>query len=78
VRVIDANSDWWIHVPTLQNVTVEGGSISLPFLRNERTETIQGRPGTQLEDYLEETVTVPPETVAASESKSFTLPPKQR
>jgi predicted acyl esterase len=78
VRVTDANSDWWVHVPTLQNVTLEGGSVTLPFLRHARTETIQGDPGTQLNNYLKETVTVPPETIAAAESKSFALPPRQR
>ena len=78
VRVTDANADWWIHVPTLQDVTLEGGSITLPFLRHKRTKTIQGEPGTQLEDYLSETVTVPPETIESAESESFALPPRQR
>jgi predicted acyl esterase len=78
VKVTDANSDWWVHVPTFQDVTVEGGQITLPFLRRERTETIQGDPGTQLQSYLSETVTVPPETIESSESDSFTLPPRQK
>ncbi len=77
VRVTDANTDWWVHVPTLQDVTVYGGQITLPFLRRARTKTIAGNPGTQLEGYLSETVTVPPETIESSESDSFTLPPKQ-
>ena len=77
VRVTDANSDWWVHAPTLQDVTVHGGQITLPFLRHKRTETIQGDPGTQLEGYLSETVTVSPETVASSESDAFGLPPRQ-
>ena len=54
------------------------GEITLPFLRNKRTETIQGDPGTQLQGYLSETVTVPPETIEESQSDSFVLPPKQR
>ena len=29
-------------LPTLQTVTVYGGSVTLPFLRYKRTETIQG------------------------------------
>jgi uncharacterized protein len=78
VKVTDANSDWWIHVPTFQDVTVHGGQVTLPFLRRERTETIQGDPGTQLQGYLSETVTVPPETIESSESAAFTLPPRQR
>jgi hypothetical protein len=78
VKVTDANSDWWMHVPTFQDVTVHGGQITLPFLRNMRTKTIQGDPGTQLQGYLSETVTVPPETIESSESDSFTLPPRQK
>jgi predicted acyl esterase len=78
VRVTDANSDWWVHVPTGPGVTVDGGSITLPFLKRRRTRTIQGEPGVQLPEYLEETVTVPPETIASSESKTFALPPRQR
>jgi len=78
VRVTDANSDWWIHVPTGPGVTVNGGSITLPFLRRQRTRTIHGEPGVQLEEYLEETVTVPPETIASAESADFALPPRQR
>ena len=53
------------------------GSVSLPFLRYQRTQTIQGDPGTQLEGYLAETVTVPPETIASSTSNAFALPPAQ-
>jgi uncharacterized protein len=79
VKVTDNNTDFWLLAsPTLQTVTVNGGTVTLPFLRNMRTTTIQGDPGTQLQSYLSNTVTVPPETIASSESKSFTLPPQQR
>ena len=74
VRVTDANEDWWIHTPTFDDVQVVGGSVTLPFLSQQRTETIQGDPGTQLEGYLSETVTVPPETMRESVS-DFALPP---
>ena len=73
VRVTDNNQDFWLGAtPTAQPVTVRGGSISLPFLRYRRTETIAGDPGVQLEDVLEDTVTAP--DVAGSEV-DFTLPP---
>ena len=42
--------------------------MTLPFLTYKRTDTIQGDPGTQLEDYMSETITVPPETLRDSES----------
>ena len=78
VRVTDANSDWWTNVPTMQDVTFYGGQVTLPFLGTKRTKTIQGDPGTQLQGYLAETVTVPPETIESSQSDSFTLPPKMK
>jgi putative CocE/NonD family hydrolase len=75
VRVTDNNQDWWTFAsPTAQNVTVKGGSVALPFLRYRRTETIQGDPGVQLQSYLDDTVTVPADTLASSEA-DFTLPP---
>ena len=77
--VTDNNTDFWLlAAPTMQDVTVNGGTVTLPFLRTLRTKTIQGDPGVQLQSYLSETVTVPPETLASSESKSFTLPPQQK
>jgi uncharacterized protein len=76
VRVTDNNQDWWLlAAPSLQNVTVRGGSVTLPFLRYRRTQTIQGDPGVQLEGYLSDTVSVPPATLAASQT-DFTLPPR--
>ncbi|HET8951083.1 MAG TPA: CocE/NonD family hydrolase [Solirubrobacteraceae bacterium] len=77
VRVTDANEDWWIHTPTFGDVQVAGGSVTLPFLAGQRTETIQGDPGTQLEGYLSETITVPPETMRESVSPDFAIPPEQ-
>jgi uncharacterized protein len=78
VRVTDANTDWWVHEPTLQPVTLLSGTVTLPFLGRRRTSTIQGDPGTQLEEYLADTVTVPAETIQSSESEDFALPPPQR
>jgi uncharacterized protein len=79
VKVADINTDFWLFAaPTMQDVTVNGGQITLPFLRTERTKTIQGDPGVQLESYLSDTVTVPAETMESSQSDSFTFPPRQR
>src|SRR4051794_36456931 len=77
VRVTDANTDWWEHVPTLQDVTVKSGTITLPFLRNARTGTIQGDPGVQLAGYLDSTIEVPADTIQASQAP-FGLPPRQK
>jgi hypothetical protein len=62
----------------LHTVKVVGGSVTLPFLTYQRPDTIQGDPGTQLDDYLNETITVPPETLRDSVSSSFQLPPAQQ
>jgi len=75
VRVTDNNQDWWLlAAPTLQKVTVRGGTVTLPFLRYRRTQTIQGAPGTQLAGYLSDTVTLPNLLLFASQA-NFTLPP---
>ncbi len=67
-----------IRLGVFDTVDVVGGSVTLPFLTYERTTTIQGDPGTQLEGYLNETITVPPETLSDSVSPSFNLPPGQQ
>jgi uncharacterized protein len=73
VRVTDANTDWWLHAPTKQTVTVHGGSITLPFLTQPRTETIAGEPGVQLAPYLARRVAVPAATLQSAETE-FSLP----
>jgi predicted acyl esterase len=78
IRVTDANTDWWLHAPTKQTVTVHGGSISLPFLGTALTATIDGQPGTQLPSYLARTVTVPASTLNSSTSQDFNLPPRMK
>ena len=74
IRVTDANTDWWLHAPTKQTVTVHGGSISLPFLADARTATIEGQPGTQLPSYLAKRVTVPASILNGSTSPEFQTP----
>jgi hypothetical protein len=44
---------------------------------SRRTQTIQGDPGVQLAEYLDNTVSVPADTLAASQV-DFTLPPPLR
>ena len=75
VRVTDNNQDWWLAAtPSVQSVTVSGGSITLPFLANRRTETIQGDPGVQLKPYLDTHIATAPAD-AVSSATDFTLPP---
>jgi predicted acyl esterase len=72
VRIADANTDWWLHAPTKQTVTVHGGSITLPLLTQPRTGTIAGEPGVQLSAYLSRRVTVPAATLQSAESEFAT------
>jgi uncharacterized protein len=75
VRVTDNNQDWWLAAsPSGQSVTVRGGSITLPFLRYHRTQTIQGGAGVQLADYLKTHIATAPIDAVAGEV-DFSLPP---
>jgi hypothetical protein len=51
VLLTGANAEWWTHVPTLQTVSVNSASVSLPFLQCARGTTIQGGPSVKLESY---------------------------
>jgi hypothetical protein len=73
--VTDNNQDWWLAAtPSVQSVTVSGGSITLPVLANRRAETIQGDPGVQLKPYLDTHIATAPAD-AVSSATDFTLPP---
>ena len=75
MRVTDNNQDWWLlAAPSGQPVTVRGGSITLPFLGYQRTQTIQGDPGVQLAPYLETHIATAPSD-AVSGAVDFNLPP---
>lgn len=73
VRITDTNTDWWGDaIQTMGNVTVHQGTVTLPFLSNQRTTTLPGTPGIQLSSYLGQKVTVP---AALVKDSAFTLPP---
>jgi predicted acyl esterase len=74
VRVTTNNFDWWIAaIPTLQDVTVNGGQATLPFLTYARTQKIEGDSGTTRAAYIASTATAPADAVTGA--VSFTLPP---
>ena len=76
VLVSGANSEWWVHVPTGSTVTVDSGTIRLPFLDRERTQYLDGVVTPRLREFLEEApFTVAAETIAASQA-GFDLPGK--
>jgi hypothetical protein len=78
VLLTGANSEWWLHTPTGQQVTVKSAQITLPFLGCKRTSLIQGDPSVKLESYLKnapfpvDAATIKDNTVA-----SFGLPADQ-
>jgi uncharacterized protein len=76
VLITSSNSEWWSHVPTMQPVTVTSASIALPFLRCQRTRTIQGNPSIKLDSYLEDApFEVPAATVGTATDPRFPVPP---
>jgi uncharacterized protein len=78
VLLTGANSEWWAHVPTGQQVTVKSAQISLPFLGCARTTFIQGDPSVKLESYLKNApFQVDDATIKAGTLSSFGLPPSQ-
>ena len=79
VLVTSSNSEWWAHVPTAQPITVNGGTVTLPFLTYTRTATIQGAPSIRLDDYKANApFTVDAATVQSRTSSTFVLPPPMR
>jgi len=78
VLVTGANAEWWAHVPTLQTVTVSGGTISLPFLAHTRPDHIQGEASVKLDSYRADApFAVPAATIASSTAPAFGIPPQQ-
>jgi hypothetical protein len=75
VLITSSNSEWWAHVPTLQDVTVREAQIELPYLRCTRTETLAGNPSVKLEDYRASApFNVPAATVEQAQRSDFAVP----
>jgi predicted acyl esterase len=75
VLLTSSNSEWWLHRPTLQPVTVGSASISLPWRSCAGGAAIEGGPSIKLDDYKASApFTVPAATIAAATDPSFALP----
>jgi predicted acyl esterase len=75
VLLTSSNSEWWLHRPTLQPVTVGAASISLPWRSCEGGAAIEGGPSIKLDDYKASApFTVPAATIAGATDPSFALP----
>jgi len=79
VLVSGSNSEWWVHVPTNQDVTVLSSKIALPFLKYERTKFLDGSMTPRLDHWLhgDGVTTVPAGTVSANQT-TFVLPARLR
>jgi hypothetical protein len=75
VLLSSANAEWWTHVPTGADVTVDQATISLPWLAYERTEFLPGQKTGRLESHLETAFDVDPAVIAENETQ-FDLPPR--
>jgi predicted acyl esterase len=75
VLLTSSNSEWWLHRPTLQPVTVGSASISLPWRSCEGGAAIEGGPSIKLDDYKASApFTVDAATIAAATDPAFALP----
>lgn len=76
VLVTGSNSEWWLHLPTLQRIAVRSASIDLPFLTYRRDARIEGAPAVKLEDYRRSApFRLPAGTLPGAERADFALPP---
>jgi predicted acyl esterase len=76
VLISAANAEWWTHIPLGGTVTVNGGSIELPFLTYERSEFIDGKPTPALSAFRDAAPFNVGSGVITAATKAFALPPK--
>jgi hypothetical protein len=75
VLVTSSNSEWWLHRPTLQPVTVRAASIALPWRSCEGGSAIEGGPSIKLDSYKASApFTVDAATIAGATDPAFALP----
>jgi predicted acyl esterase len=75
VLLTSSNSEWWLHRPTLQPVTVGSAWISLPWRSCEGGAAIEGGPSIKLDSYRASApFSVPAATIVAATDPSFALP----
>jgi predicted acyl esterase len=78
VLVTTANDEWWTPTPTEATVTLNQGSVTLPFLKYVRTATIPGKRPARLAAWLAAApFKLDSATVTASTSPGFSLPPPE-
>jgi uncharacterized protein len=76
VLISGANAEWWTHIPTSSEVTVNKAKIGLPFLKFKRTKFLDGGVTTRLREHMGTAfVSVGKSTIKRSDKK-LNLPPR--
>jgi pimeloyl-ACP methyl ester carboxylesterase len=74
VLVTDVNAEWWLP-GTPSSFELKSGTVTLPFLRHARPDTIQGDPSVRLENWLSNApFEVPEATITEATKTDFPLP----
>lgn len=72
VLLTSSDADWWVHAPTMGDVTVKEARIGLPFLTRSRHRFLAGGSTPRLEEHLSETAQAP------ARNTRFALPARLR
>jgi hypothetical protein len=75
VLVSGANSEWFVHAPTNAPVTVESGTVRLPFLSAARDADLSGGESPRLRSYRKSAPFPVSDEVIATSAAAFELPP---
>jgi hypothetical protein len=77
VLLTSSNAEWWdAATPTLQSVSVDSASITLPFLTYTRPDTIEGGPSIKLDEFRKDApFSIDQATIATNTQPGFPLPP---
>lgn len=74
VLVSSSNQEWWEHVPTLADVTVDSAKIGLPFLKYDRNKFLSGGSTPRLEDHKGSAIVTVTKNTISSADRKFVLP----
>ena len=72
--VSSSNQEWWEHVPTLADVTVDSAKIGLPFLKYDRNKFLSGGSTPRLEDHKGSAIVTVTKNTISSADRKFVLP----
>lgn len=74
VVLTDSDMGWWVHVPTMTDVSVEKTKVSLPLLTERRTRFIEGKETSRLKGHLAQEFTQLSAGMIKDAERKFSLP----